>query len=123
MLPQNQFPLLEKYKNYFEIDENTIFAYDNKIYSNNELPNHLIIHEQTHHKQQDRDGLEYWVDNYLNNKEYRLTQEIEAYKNQLKSIKDRNDRAKVWQESARNLSSPLYGNLLTYQEALKAIRV
>lgn len=121
--PQSEFPLLDKYKEKFAITENTIFAYDGEIYSNNQLPDHLIVHELTHHKQQDRDGLDYWVENYLNNPEYRLKQEIEAYKNQLSVIKDRNDRFKLQMECAINLSSDLYGNIISYSEAMKAIKV
>ena len=123
MFPQDQFPLLEEYKKHFEIDKNTIFAYDHKIFSNNDLPEHLIIHEKTHHKQQDRDGLQFWVYNYLHDKKYRLIQEIEAYKEQLKSINDRNFRAKIWIESAKTLSSPLYGNIVSYQEALNILKI
>lgn len=120
---QSEFHLLEEYKKHFAVTKDTIFAYDHKIYTNNNLPKHLIVHEQTHHTQQDRDGLEYWVENYLNNPKYRLEQEIEAYKRQLESINDRNLRAKVWIESAKNLSSHLYGNIITYKEALKLIKI
>ena len=121
--PQKDFPLLDKYKERFAVTENTIFAYDNEIYSNSPLPNHLIVHEEEHHKQQERDGLDYWVENYLNNNEYRLQQEIEAYRAQLKSVKDRNTRYKLQIECAKNLSSDLYGDIISYSEAMKAIKI
>lgn len=122
MKPQGEFPLLERFKEVFPVTPHTIFAYNHEIYCDYELPEHLIIHEQTHHKQQDRDGLDYWIDNYLKDPKYRAEQEIEAYKAQLESIKDRNHRTKVRIESARNLSSELYGNLLTFQEALTVLQ-
>lgn len=120
--PQENFPLLEKFKERFPIDSDTVFAYDNKIYTNQDLPEHLVIHEKTHHKQQERDGLEYWVENYLNDPKYRLEQEIEAYRAQIQSIKDRNYKTIVRYKSAKTLSSGLYGGLLTFQEALNRLK-
>ena len=120
---QKDFPLYEKFSEKFPVTKNTIFAYDDVIYTDYNLPDHLIIHEQTHHTQQKRDGLEYWVENYLNNPEYRLKQEIEAYKNQINSIKDRNLRAKILMECSRNLASDLYSSIITYQEAYTQLKV
>jgi len=121
LYPQSEFPLLKEYSKHFDITPSTIFAYDHKIYSNNSLPEHLIVHEQTHHKQQDKYGLDNWVEKYLNDNKFRLLMEIEAYQTQLKSIKDRNTRVKVAMESAKNLSSSLYGNIIDYKEALKVL--
>ena len=121
LYPQSEFPLLKEYSRHFDITPKTIFAYDHKIYSNGNLPEHLIVHEQTHHKQQDKYGLDNWVEKYLNDNKFRLLMEIEAYQTQLKSIKDRNTRVKVAMESAKNLSSSLYGNIIDYKEALKVL--
>lgn len=82
----------------------------------------MLVHELTHLEQQERDGLDYWTKNYLNNPEYRLKQELEAYKKQLESIKDRNLKAKVTLKSALTLSSPLYGNLLTFEQAKQILK-
>lgn len=120
--PQLEFPLLEEYRKHFKITDGTIFAYDNCIYTNHDLPHDLLIHELTHLEQQKRDGLHYWVTNYLNDTNYRLKQESEAYKRQLESIKDRNWRAKIRMESATNLSSDLYGNIISFQEALNMLK-
>jgi len=120
---QNHFPLLEKYKKVFpSINKFTIFAYDGVIYSNTKLPDHLIVHENTHLKQQEKDGLEFWVENYLNDPSYRLKQEIEAYRNQIHSIKDRNLRAQVLIHCVNDLSGPLYGNIISKEEAKKCIQ-
>lgn len=120
--PQKEFPLLEKYKKVFKIDRNTIFAYDKIIYTNGILPDHLIIHEETHLNQQKELGLDKWVDLYLRNKNFRLNQEIEAYKNQINSINDRNGRIKVRTKCAKDLSSELYGNIISYEEAYRLIK-
>ncbi len=120
--PQKEFPLLERYKEKFNVTYNTIFAYDNVIYSNNELPHDLIIHEMTHHKQQEKYGLDNWVEQYLNNNFFRLKMEVEAYLAQCRSVKDRELRNKIRMESARNLSSSLYGDIIEYDEAFRLLK-
>ena len=117
----SEFPLLKKYKEKFAINENTIFAYDSVIYTNYDLPEHLIIHEQTHLKQQERYGLANWVNAYLEDSEFRLKMEIEAYRKQLASVKDRNERNNFKIKCCQDLSSALYGNLLTYNLAFKKL--
>jgi len=119
---QAEFPLRERYSEVFKITDGTIFAYDNCIYTNKDLPNDLLIHEMTHLEQQKRDGLEHWVENYLKDPEYRFLQEKDAYLKQLASIKDRNWRTKIRIESAKNLSSSLYGNMCTYEEAYQTLK-
>lgn len=121
MKPQADFPKLEEFKKAFKITEKTIFAYDGVIYCNYDLTDDLIVHETTHHKQQERDGLDYWTEHYLNDPQYRLSQEIEAYKAQIQSIKDKNHQTKIKLQSAKTLASDLYGNLVTYQEALQLL--
>lgn len=116
--PQSEFPLLQEYKKLFNISEYTIFAYDQVIYSNYPVSKDLIIHEKTHHKQQDRYGLKEWVNKYLTNNNFRLEMEIEAYKNQLQSVKDRNIRYKLKIECAKDLSSDTYGNIITFDKAM-----
>jgi len=120
---QSEFPLLDIYKEVFPVTEDTIFAFDHVIYTNNSIPEHLFIHETVHHEQQDRIGLTKWVQDYLHDDEFRLKMEVEAYRVQLLSIKDSNARAKVWIESAKNLSSDLYGNIISYKEAIKLLKI
>jgi hypothetical protein len=120
--PQSEFPLINEYKKIFAVDDRTIFAYDNKIYSNYELSHDLIVHEYTHHRQQAEYGLEWWVKNYLNNPEFRLKMELEAYKAQLDSIKDREIRNKVRIRSAVDLSSSLYNDIIKPEVALRLLK-
>jgi len=118
---QKDFPLLQTYKQYFEITEKTIFALYPDIYTNYELTPDLLIHEQIHFKQQEKLGVDEWVNRYIDDKDFRLEQEIEAYKNQINSIKDRNarERMKVW--ASNILSSKLYGNIINSREAYKKL--
>jgi hypothetical protein len=87
------------------------------------LPPDLIIHEQTHLKQQEKYGLDNWVTKYLTDDKFRLDMEISAYISQLKSIGNRELRNKIRIESAKNLASSLYGNIIEYNEAFKILKV
>lgn len=110
--PQSEFPLLEKYKQYFPITDKVIFAYDGVIYTNEVLPPDLIVHEKTHLEQQERYGLDTWVDRYLNDIHFRAEMEQEAYKRQLNSIKDREYKHKIRLHIENTLKSGLYGDVV-----------
>jgi len=49
--PQNEFPLINKYKKKFPITYETIFAYAGDIFTNYKLTSDLLIHENIHLKQ------------------------------------------------------------------------
>ena len=119
---QKDFPLLEIYNKVFDITDKTVFAYDDTVYTNYKLTPDLLIHEETHLKQQEKHGLEEWVYNYFVSISFRLEMEVEAYRKQLSSIKDRNERTKIRIESAKNLSSSLYGNIINYEEAYALLK-
>lgn len=120
--PQSEFPLLEEFVKKFEIDNDTVFAYNNKIYTNNELTPDLIVHEYTHLKQQNELEVDRFVEKYLTDIRFRLTMEVEAFRAQLESIKDEGLREAVRQDSAETLSSALYGNIITTQEAYNLLK-
>lgn len=120
--PLKEFPLMYRYKKVFPIDENTIFAYDGDIYTNNKLPNHLIVHEEEHLRQQEEIGLDKWVYQYLTDTDFRLKMEVFAYNAQLDSIKDRNKRFLIRVACANMLSSKLYGNLVSKEQAMKLLK-
>lgn len=115
ILPLNKFRLLKEYKKHFPVTKDTIFAWDNIIYSNNDLPVDLVIHEQTHFKQQKEYGLKTWLKRYLNEKPFRLEMEKQAYINQINSIKDKGLKEAVIKDSITSLISGLYGKLTEKQ--------
>lgn len=119
--PQAEFPLIEQYQKVFDITENTIFAYDGVIYSDYTLTKDLIVHEQTHLKRQDKIGVDLWVSKYLSDPQFRLEEELIAYKAQLESIKDRGLRNAVRIDCATALSSDLYGDIITRENAIKEL--
>lgn len=121
--PQKDFPFLEEYKKHFDTTKGTIFACYPHIYTDYPLTKDLLVHELVHLRQQEAIGLKEWVYDFLYDPQKRLDYEVEAYREQLQSIKDRNHRVKIWYESARQLSSSLYGNIIEYQDALDKIRV
>jgi len=120
---QVEFPLIEKYKEFFDIDENTVFALGEDIYTNYDLTPDLLVHENTHLKQQAEIGVKEWVYDFLYIPAKRLEYELEAYRKQLESIKDRNHKTRVRFESAKNLSSSLYGNIIDYEDALDLLKI
>lgn len=115
--PQNEFPLLDRYKEKFPVDFNTIFAYDGNIYTNHKLTPDLLVHENVHLEQQKEMGADNWVELFLEDSKFRLDQELEAYRKQLASIIDSGKRHKMTLICAENLSSGLYGEIISLSEA------
>lgn len=119
--PQSEFPLLARYQEVFETNQYTIFAYDKVIYCDYELPEHLQVHERRHLIRQQKIGVDNWVDNYLSDTQFRLNEEVIAYREQLESVKNRSARHRLRIQCANDLASPLYGNIVTLQEAMKLL--
>lgn len=120
--PNTAFPLYKEYEKYFKLNENVIFAYDKKIYTSNDLPEHLIEHEKVHLLQQNGIGTDNWVSLYLRDKDFRLKQEIEAYRHQLSVIKDKNARNKLKTEISEILSGEMYGNIVSKKEIINLLK-
>lgn len=105
--------------------KNPVFTYGDIIYypfgKGNKIPLHLIMHESTHKDQQGNDPKKWW-DEYLRSPEFRLNQELEAYRNQFQFYKNKNKSWMPFLKSiARDISSPMYGNMVSYNEALDYI--
>lgn len=103
-------------------------AYDHGIYACNKAPlppsKQLVVHEEVHFKQQDEyeGGPDAWWSDYLGDERFRLEQEIEAYATQIAWHKNQGGREWCLHWAASAISSPLYGNLLTYEEAKEVLR-
>ena len=104
-----------------------IFCYSDTIYNPFDLnvtPD-LELHEQVHNKQQGAEPDKWWY-NYLKDPQFRLEQELEAYAHQWAFIKKhiKNKQALEWGifKIAEALSSPLYGNLITFNEAESKVK-
>lgn len=108
-------------------DRPILFTYGDTIFNVTlrRLPNHLITHEATHAKQQGEDPAGWW-EKYLQDPAFRTEQELEAYRAQYAHVrnetKDRNVLAKALHSLALDLSSSIYGNVLSWSEAMQKIR-
>lgn len=123
-LSVKDFPYLERYTALFPINlDEVAFPYKGKIYANKELPEELLEHEKVHFKQQEEIGDDIWEERYLTEPNFRVQMELEAYKKQLTYFKinrDIYDIARV--QIAKVLSSPMYGNILTYKKAYQLLK-
>lgn len=122
-------PNIEKIKAVVQINPMTIFTYGDTIYNPGGHPienqSELIAHETVHAIQQGSDP-EAWWDKYLSDVHFRLEQEIDAYKAQYKKFRrmtiNKKARNQLADRLARDLSSPLYGNIIDYYTARQKIK-
>ncbi len=105
----------------------TVFTYGDILYNpgGGDIPDDLMVHEETHTKQQSAFPDEWW-DKYLTDKSFRLEQETEAYANQYdyycSKHKDYYKQQKFVERLASDLSSSLYGNLCNINQAIFLIK-
>lgn len=104
-----------------------VFTYGFELYvpggKGVEVDRHLMIHEETHARQQTAMGIEKWWEQYLSNASFRLTQELEAYRNQYRSMGSLSlrSRAGYLDHIVRDLSGAMYGNVVTPEEARRLV--
>lgn len=105
-------------------EDGVIITYFPHIYwrGGDQLPQEKVAHEKVHLRQQEKLTPEVWWDRFFTDKEFRLQQEVEAYKSEIEYLRrmvpDRNKRFKMIQSIAKDLSGFIYGNMCTYQEAM-----
>ena len=121
-------PNIEKIKAVVEITPLTIFTYGDTIYNpggHSPFPPELEAHEVVHSIQQGQDP-EAWWDKYLSDVNFRLSQELDAYKAQYKKFrhltKNKKLRNELADRLAKDLASPLYGNIIDYYTARQKIK-
>ena len=108
--------------------QNIVFTYGDILYVPNggSISDDLMIHEETHKRQQKEIGKKLWWNIYFNDISFRLSQELEAYRNQYGYIKThygRQLRRKMLRKIAKDLSSPIYGNLINREKASILIKL
>lgn len=98
-----------------------IFTYGSIIYnpSRIKITPDLWAHEEVHGQQQviPKD----WWRRYLDNPTFRLDQELAAHRAEYRWWNDRLGRDHALHGIAMRLCGPLYGNMLSYDDAVKAI--
>lgn len=106
-----------------EWDNGLIIAYGDTIHCKNiPVTPQKEVHEQTHFDQQNGNPEEWW-ERYFTDKDFRLSQEVEAYKNEItfvkKYCKDRNQVARIVHQLRLDLAN-MY-DCVTFAEASKLI--
>lgn len=122
-------PNIDEIRSILKPDEHTVFTYGDTLYCPNlpadvEVPDNLLVHEETHAKQQEKDKDKWWFD-YLSDHAFRLAVELEAYSNQYQYVKANSNREQTRRflhAIASDLASPMYGSVITTQEAKEAIK-
>lgn len=121
-------PNIEKIRKTFRLSGREVFTYGDIVFlgAGGQIDGALAAHEQTHIEQQTEMGAEPWWDRYLEDKEFRLSQELPAYQKQYreakKVIKDRERLNKFLILIARDMSGPMYGNMIGFNEATRLIK-
>ena len=110
-------------------DKGLLVTYGDTYYSKFETTPDLIAHESTHTRQQEAyGGPEKWWERYFGDPIFRLEQEVEAYRNQVKWLQDhtegmsRDERRWRIKHCAESLSSGMYGAIISYDKALALIK-
>ena len=120
-------PNWEMLEDFFNVnwEDGIAVAYGDTIYSRYPLPDHLIVHETIHLEEQAKIGVDEWWQKYFKSGQFRLEQEILAYKAQVKFIKSTpqyKHRAFMMSlQLAEDLSGQMYGYLCTRSQAMKYI--
>lgn len=104
-----------------------IFSYAPDIYapSGRDLPPELLDHESVHIKRQIDMGVEAWWKYYLIDDEFRYNEELLAHQAEYKKLcemyTDRRSRRSSLKYVAKKLSAPLYGRMISFQQAQEDI--
>ena len=97
-----------------------VFTVGNTIYSLNKLSKDLLAHELTHVKQQALMNPNEWWDKYIDDADFRLSQELEAYRTQweyAKNEQSRQYRKQLKPHILKTISGKMYGNMISKAEA------
>lgn len=122
-------PNIDAIRKVFTLRGNEIFAYGDTIYNpgGGKIPPWLIAHEEIHRAQQaEFGGPDEWWRKYLIDPRWRIEQELDAHRAEYTiyciHFRLRNQRRKFLTLLARRLSGPLYGRLISFENAKKAIK-
>ena len=114
-----------KLKKQFKVnwDNGIIITYFPHIYYKWNLNDAKYVHESVHLRQQSEMGVELWWDKYCADPQFRLSQEVEAYKAEVEFIRttvsDTRERFKMIREIAKELAGPIYGHIIKVEDAIQ----
>lgn len=119
-------PNYKKIKEKFNPPYGVVFTYGDTLYVPFEenISIDLAAHEQVHMEQQKNP--EEWWKKYFEDENFRTEQELQAYQVQYKTfckqIKAKKERKKFLNRIASDLSGPIYGNCVSFEEAIEKIQ-
>lgn len=115
--PQKDFPHFAQACALFDIQDGVCFTYEDTYYTNHApIPADFLVHERVHTRQQSEIGAEEWWRRFFTDTSFRIEQELEAYQKQLNSITNKSVRFNRRQQVIDDLSSPIYGSIITKEE-------
>lgn len=116
--PPPNYALIKKHFPDADFNEGIVFTYFPNIYIKGHPLGDILVHEQTHLAQQSSlfETPESWWEKYISNLDFRLQQEVEAYHNQYKHYPS------LLHKLASDLSSSLYGSIISYKDATTRIK-
>ena len=104
-------------------ENGVIVTYGDTIHCHVDIGPQKTAHESVHVSRQTSMGVDKWWEEYFENSAFRLEEEVLAYKEEVKWVrkvyKDRNVRFKVISQICKDLSSPMYGKIISYSDAWK----
>lgn len=119
--PPNWDKIVERFP--VKWNKGVIVTYGDKIYCDSDIGTQKEVHECVHIGQQKRVGVDKWWEKYLADPSFVFSQELEAYTAEVKWIrkqtKDKNQRFKAIRQVCLDFSSPMYGNVIDYENATK----
>ncbi len=108
--------------------DRVIVAWGSDCYTNSFISPDKVIHESVHHKQQHYSkiyGIYWWI-KYLLLKDFRFSQEVEAYRKEYQWVNSqkfsRQIKFEALMEMSKHLSSEFYGNMVKQEVALNIIK-
>lgn len=105
-----------------------IYAWGDKIYNpaGTHITQDLVVHEKVHMVQQAPSGPVTWWRRYLDEPEFLLSQEAQAYGRQYQYLcsqnHNRNFQFLILQQMALLLAGPMYGYVTNMEHAMELIR-
>lgn len=122
------YPQLSRAFPWIKGRQGLLYAWGDRVYnpSGITIPAALWAHEETHGRQQADavGGVEAWWQEYIDDPDSRFYWELEAHRAEFATyVGNPASRAAYLDTLAARLSGPLYGNLLTLDEARKEIAI
>lgn len=124
-VPPNYKEISEKFGISVKENPGIVFTYGHQLFipSGIKPDVHLLKHEETHALQQTAMGIQEWWRKYLDDPNFRVLQELEAYRAQYRTMGSLplKHRIGYLDHMASDLAGPMYGNLFKNKEEAKMV--